>query len=254
MNPKSPTPVPYLPRDVDLLTVHCHAAVRVRADARRTPAWTDPDVRAVRRAIKTWLRHYAGLAPGLDYAVPVRDLLATLRRDDRVTTPRPLSSRTRSTPTPSRSSPNAATPSRPRPRTGRAGRAISLRHRPARPPLAAPTAQPQAPRTTEGGTPCTLRNGTLGRSRRTDQNSTTNDPWATLGGFGRRDGLGKARPLLCAAIPALIGCSLPCFGSGGSQVQILSSRPASSRNPLVHPFPPHPLRRWSTGPDPRRPP
>lgn len=87
MNPKSPTPVPYLPRDVDLLTVHCHAAVRVRADARHTPAWTDPDVRAVRRALKTWLSHYAGLAPGLDYAVPVRDLLAVLRRDHRVTTP-----------------------------------------------------------------------------------------------------------------------------------------------------------------------
>ena len=53
MNPKCPNTVPYLPRDVDLLTVHCHAAVRVRADARHTPGWTDPDVRAVRRALKS---------------------------------------------------------------------------------------------------------------------------------------------------------------------------------------------------------
>ncbi|WP_344329830.1 hypothetical protein [Aeromicrobium halocynthiae] len=86
MNPKSPTTVPFLPDDVTHLTVYSTAAIRPRRTARRTPAWTDPDVRAVRRATKTWLRHYEGLHPGHGYAVPVREVLAALRRDPRVTT------------------------------------------------------------------------------------------------------------------------------------------------------------------------
>ena len=86
MNPKSPTAVPFLPDDVELLAVYSAAAIRPRRTARGTPAWTDPDVRAVRRAIKTWLRHYDGLHPGA-YAVPVREVLAALRRNPRVTSP-----------------------------------------------------------------------------------------------------------------------------------------------------------------------
>ncbi|OUZ07753.1 hypothetical protein BHE97_15290 [Aeromicrobium sp. PE09-221] len=87
MNPTSPTTIPYLPDDISLLAVRSHAAIRPRHSAHDTPAWSDPDVRAVRRAVKTWLAHYDGLHPGHAYAVPVREVLATLRRDPRVTAP-----------------------------------------------------------------------------------------------------------------------------------------------------------------------
>lgn len=84
MNPKhhtSPTAVPFLPDDVARLGVYSHEAIRARRAARGTPAWGDENTRAVRRVIKAYLRQYDGLHRGLDYAVPVREVLAALNRE-----------------------------------------------------------------------------------------------------------------------------------------------------------------------------
>lgn len=71
-------PVPYTPRDVERLLRT--ASIRIRPASRGTATWRDPDVRAVRRAIKTWRKATHGLRRRDDYAVLIYELLWHLER------------------------------------------------------------------------------------------------------------------------------------------------------------------------------